>query len=229
MEKKIRKRYHSKEAVKKALKIDSSRNLTKDKVMEFTSMIPYMEKEVALEIIKEFQVYVEFVESAIENYTQLCKTILETNKEEYEQAVHAHQYVLETFANQLEQENLTEEERRDFSEKMIEEADKITELYLQQQKFHERVLKTIGGVVTLALGVTVTMLGLKAIGSDEDLPQLDDENQNVGGMNHYDSHGHKTGSTRPGILGGANHYDDKGHKTGHSNPGILSGWNHYDD
>ena len=72
-------------------------------------MIPYMEKEVALEIIKQFPVYVEFVESAIENYTQLCKTILETNKEEYEQAVHAHQYVLETFANQLEQENLTVE------------------------------------------------------------------------------------------------------------------------
>ena len=43
-------------------------------------MIPYMEKEVALEIIKQFPVYVEFVESAIENYTQLCKTILETNK-----------------------------------------------------------------------------------------------------------------------------------------------------
>ena len=165
MEKKIRKRYHSEEAVKKALKIESFRNLTKDKV--------------ALEIIKQFPVYVEFVESAIENYTQLCKTILETNKEEYEQAVHAHQYVLETFANQLEQENLTEEERREFSEKMMEEADKITELYLQQQKFHERVFKTIGGVVTLALGVTVTMLGLKAIGSDEDLPQLDDENQNV--------------------------------------------------
>ena len=42
MEKKIRKRYHSEEAVKKALKIESFRNLTKDKVMEFTSMIPYM-------------------------------------------------------------------------------------------------------------------------------------------------------------------------------------------
>ena len=53
MEKKIRKRYHSEEAVKKALKIESFRNLTKDKVMEFTSMIPYMEKEVALEKIKK--------------------------------------------------------------------------------------------------------------------------------------------------------------------------------
>ena len=61
MEKKIRKRYHSEEAVKKALKIESFRNLTKDKVMEFTSMIPYMEKEVALEIIKQFPVYVEFM------------------------------------------------------------------------------------------------------------------------------------------------------------------------
>lgn len=142
-------------------------------------MIPYMEKEVAIEIIKQFPVYVEFAESAIEKYTQLCKTILETNKEEYEQAVHTHQYILETFAKQLEQENLTAEERRAFSEKMIEEAEKITELYLQQQKFHERVLKTIVGVVTLALGATVTVLGLKAIGSDEDLPQLDDDNQNA--------------------------------------------------
>ena len=88
MEKKIRKRYHSEEAVKKALKIESFRNLTKDKVMEFTSMIPYMEKEVALEIIKQFPVYVEFVESAIENYTQLCKTILETNKNMNKQFMH---------------------------------------------------------------------------------------------------------------------------------------------
>lgn len=39
--------------------------------------------------------------------------------------------------------------------------------------------RRLGELATLALGVTVTMLGLKAIGSDEDLPQLDDENQNV--------------------------------------------------
>ena len=123
--------------------------------------------------------YYSYDEENNETFSKARFIIKEISKEEYEQAVHAHQYVLETFANQLEQENLTEEERRGFSEKMMEEADKITELYLQQQKFQERVFKTIGGVVTLALGVTVTMLGLKAIGSDEDLPQLDDENQNV--------------------------------------------------
>ena len=35
MEKKIRKKYYSEEAVKKALQIDSFRNLSKEKVMEF--------------------------------------------------------------------------------------------------------------------------------------------------------------------------------------------------
>ena len=60
---------------------------------------------------------------------------------------------------------------------MIAEAEKITELYLQQQKFHERIITTIGGVVTVTLGVTLTLLGLKVIGSDDDLPQIgNDEN-----------------------------------------------------
>lgn len=37
--------------------------------------------------------------------------------------------------------------------------------------------KTIGGVVTVTLGVTLTLLGLKVIGSDDDLPQIgNDEN-----------------------------------------------------
>jgi hypothetical protein len=102
---------------------------------------------------------------------------LATNKEEYEKAVDAHQFVLESFSKQLENENLTAEERANLSDKMIAEAEKITELYLQQQKIHERIIKTIGGVVTVTLGVTLTLLGLKVIGSDDDLPQIgNDEN-----------------------------------------------------
>lgn len=130
-----------------------------------------------MEVIKQFPVYVDFAKTVIEHYTQICETILATNKEEYEKAVDAHQFVLESFSKQLENENLTAEERANLSDKMIAEAEKITELYLQQQKFHERIIKTIGGVVTVTLGVTLTLLGLKVIGSDDDLPQIgNDEN-----------------------------------------------------
>ena len=47
MSKKLPKRYVNEKAVKRALGIDSFRNVSKDKIMEFASLIPYMDKDVA--------------------------------------------------------------------------------------------------------------------------------------------------------------------------------------
>ena len=44
----------SEDQVKKALHIDSFRNLSKDKIMEFASLIPNMDKDVAISIINQF-------------------------------------------------------------------------------------------------------------------------------------------------------------------------------
>ena len=41
------------------------------------------------------------------------------------------------------------------------------------------------------------------------------------GYSNYDTNGHKTGESRPGIFGGMNHYDDRGRKTGHSDRNFL--------
>lgn len=54
--------------VKKALQIDSFRNLSKDKIMEFASLIPHMDKEVAIAIINQFPAYVESSRNMIEQY-----------------------------------------------------------------------------------------------------------------------------------------------------------------
>ena len=42
----------SEDQVKKALHIDSFRNLSKDKIMEFASLIPNMDKDVAISIMR---------------------------------------------------------------------------------------------------------------------------------------------------------------------------------
>ena len=47
----------SEDQVKKALQIDSFRNLSKDKIMEFASFIPHMDKDVAIAIINQFPAY----------------------------------------------------------------------------------------------------------------------------------------------------------------------------
>lgn len=57
---KLPKRYVSEDTVKRALKIDSFRNLSKDKIMQFASMIPYMDKEVAIAIINQFPEFADF-------------------------------------------------------------------------------------------------------------------------------------------------------------------------
>ncbi|MDT2767760.1 hypothetical protein P7G58_02615 [Globicatella sulfidifaciens] len=46
--------------VKSALGIKNFRNLSKDKIMEFVSLIPNMDKEVAIEIIRQFPSFVDF-------------------------------------------------------------------------------------------------------------------------------------------------------------------------
>lgn len=61
----------SEDQVKKALQIDSFRNLSKDKIMEFASLIPHMDKDVALAIINQFPAYVESSRNMIEQYKNI--------------------------------------------------------------------------------------------------------------------------------------------------------------
>ena len=73
------KRYVTEDAVKKALRIDSFRNISKEKIMQFASMIPYIDKDVATAIINQFPVYADFAKTAISSYMQACDRILARN------------------------------------------------------------------------------------------------------------------------------------------------------
>lgn len=77
MSRKLPKRYLTEDSVKKILKIDSFRNMSKDKIMQFVSMIPYMDKDVAIAIINQFPEFADFGKILIGNYTKLCDNILE--------------------------------------------------------------------------------------------------------------------------------------------------------
>ena len=45
--------------------------------MQFASMIPYMDKEVAIAIINQFPIFADFGKTAISGYMQMCDNILE--------------------------------------------------------------------------------------------------------------------------------------------------------
>ena len=170
------KRYVNEKAVKRVLRIDSFRNVSKDKIMEFASMIPYMDKDVAIAIINQFPVYADFGKATIEQYTRACSNILEKNKESQVAVINGYQTILDALAKRIEKENVTETERKSITEDMIAVADKIAAADLQNKKFLEKMgtklLWAVGiGFATIGAGIGI----YSAFGDGESLLQKSDD------------------------------------------------------
>lgn len=177
MKKNLPKKYLSEEAVKRALKIDSFRNLSKDKIMQFASMIPYVDKDVAVAIINQLPTFADFVKTAVSKYSQLCDKILECNKESQNAAVTGYRTVLDALAKKIEGDDVTEEQRKAITEDMLQVADRIAELDFQNKKFLEKM----GNKILFGLFVVVAVVGAaiginSAVGGKDDIPQLPDDN-----------------------------------------------------
>ncbi|MGN0500316.1 MAG: hypothetical protein ACI4HK_04120 [Ruminococcus sp.] len=176
MSKKLPKRYVSEKAVKRALKIDSFREMSKDKIIQFASMIPYVDKDVAMAIINQFPVFADFAKIAISAYQQEFDNILKMNNDSYKEAVKSYQTILDALSIKMNEGNISEEERKSITEDMILVADKIAEINLQNQKFLDKMAtKAVFGLVFVvaligaAIGINTKM------GCKDDLPELEDE------------------------------------------------------
>lgn len=175
----MNKRYVTENDVKRALRIDSFRNLSKDKVMEFASMIPYMDKDVAIAIIAQFPSYADFGKTAISKYMEACNKLLENNKESQSSAIQAYQFTLLTLSKTMETACNTEEERRAITEEMITVADKIAELDQKNKKFLKDMTNRVIGGIAIALCVVGAALGVKSsINGSNALPQVSDNSDN---------------------------------------------------
>ena len=170
--KNLPKRYVSEDAVKHALKIDSFRNLSKDKVMQFASMIPY--KDVAIAIINQFPVYADFGKAAIEQYTHVCTNILEKNKESQAAVVKGYQTILDALSKRLEKENISEEERKSITSDMIEAADKIAEADLNNKKFLDRIGNKVLFGTLAVVAVVGAAIGINSSFGNGELPEIED-------------------------------------------------------
>lgn len=178
MSKILPKRYVTEDAVKRALKIDSFRNLSKDKVMQFASMIPYMDKDVAIAIIGQFPRFADFGQAIVSSYMQTCDNILQSNKESQAAVIRGYQTILDALSKKLEAENIDTSERKAITEDMIAVADKIALADIQNKKFLDRMSTR---ALWLFAGITAAIaagIGIhSAIGGNEQIPQIDDDDK----------------------------------------------------
>ena len=66
------KKLMSEEDVKKALNVKDFRSLSKDKIMDFVSIIPNIDKEIAISIINQFPNYAKLSKDMVGGMIGVC-------------------------------------------------------------------------------------------------------------------------------------------------------------
>ncbi len=145
------------EAVKKALGIDSFRNISKEKLVEFVSLIPSMDKDVAFQVIGQFPTYAEMAGTMIGELNHLCDSALKEAGASQKDSIKAYQTILEQLGELLKNPELTPEDQEKITDKMILVADRIAAKDTEFKQFIGGVVKVgapiIGGVLLLGAAI----------------------------------------------------------------------------
>lgn len=151
--------YKSESEIMKALEIDTWRNLSRDKILQFVSMIPQMDKEIALKVIGLFPEFRQFAMEALDVLEKEHLSTLASNKESQEGVHHAYQEARATFADELKRDDLTAEDRRILYGMIMETAKREFEKDSENKRF----LDTLFGKAALAGGAAIA-LGIVVLG-----------------------------------------------------------------
>ena len=150
--------------VKKALAIDSFRNISKDKIMEFVSAIPNMDKEVAVKIIEQFPSYAESANNMIAQLNTMCSNAMEENGESQKEVIEAYKKILDDLGELLKKDASTAEERTQITKQMIDIADRISAKDTENKEFLSGITKYGGHIIVSALILGAVILGVNVKG-----------------------------------------------------------------
>lgn len=152
--------------VKNALAIKDFRNVSKEKIMEFVSLIPNMDKDVAISIINQFPTYKEFASNTITTLKDMCNIALEKNDSSQKETISAYRKILDDLGELLKKDSISAEERDAISDKMIMIADKIAMKDTENKNFISGLIKYGLPIAGTALLIGATILGVNLKGKD---------------------------------------------------------------
>ena len=154
------------EDVKKALGVKSFRDVSKDKIKDFISLIPNMDKDVAIAIVNQFPAYAEFASTTITELKNICDTTMKSNDASQMESISAYRKILDDLGEVLKKDEITAEERDSISNKMIMVADKIALKDTENKDFIAGLVKYGVPVLASALVIGATILGVNIKGKD---------------------------------------------------------------
>ena len=144
--------------IKRTLNIDGFREISIDKIVEFVSLLPSMDKEVAIEIIKQFPSFVDFASTLIKKLELIVEEGIKSNEYSNNKSLEAYRKILDELSILLQKEHITEDERKWVINEMLNVADKMSDKDLENKVYLNNVIK-YGGLLaegSLLFGAAVS-------------------------------------------------------------------------
>ena len=152
--------YMTEEDVKKALDITDFRSVSKEKIMDFVSIITNVDQEVDISIINQFPNYKDMAKDMVSGLMNLCDLALNDAKAGKKDVIESYKIVLETLKEELNDGKITSKERKKINEQMISIAKKIDNVNDKHNAYVKDILMKVGGTIAGALVVGAAILGV---------------------------------------------------------------------
>lgn len=159
--------------VLKKLNIVDFRHLTKDKVIAMASMLDRMDPEVAKKALEQFPEFANTTKEMLVEYKDVLDKSLESNRESVQSYYEVCTSIIQTLQKQLEQENLTFEERKYIIDKMLEVSKMMGDKDSENKKF----LVALAGAGAVVVAGTIAFLA-SALGGNTKVEMNDRDNIN---------------------------------------------------
>ena len=170
------KRTLSEQKVLKKLGITDFRHMTKDKVVKFASMLPFMDPEVAKKALEQFPAFKDLASDLVGQYKIVIDKALEGNEANQNAFCEACNNIILSLQNELDNDNLTSEDRDRIENKMIQVAGMLGENDEKNKNFLLKVLGIMAATVVFVGGAAAAILGSNAqISKSDDSDDYNDE------------------------------------------------------
>lgn len=151
----------SEEKVLKQLGINSFREMSKDKIMEFSSMITDMEPEVAIKALEQFPNFMELSTSVISTVKDTLQTLIKGNDENEKEQLKMCSTVIDALQSELSLENISSEERARIESELLSVLSIIRDMNVENKKFRRETITKI-----LSFGGMIIAIGASLIGAN---------------------------------------------------------------
>ena len=154
--------------VLKKLGIEDFRHLTKDKVIKMASMIDKMDPEVAKKALEQFPDFANTTKEMLAEYKNTLDKSLESNRESVQTFYNSCNSMIESLQKQLEDKNLTFEERKYIIDTMLE----ISKMMEAKDSENKKFLATMALIGATVVG-TVTAILASTLGGNTEIDTSD--------------------------------------------------------